>query len=81
MTTLLFSTLLGCSQPAHLQADHGRAYHAALTTQANLARASALHADYPLSGEEGIALRQRVIEESTDQETGQAEYTETIGVE
>ena len=81
MTMLLFSSLLGCTQPVHLQSDHGRAYHAALTTQANLARSSVLHGDYPLSGVEGIELRQRVIEESTDVESGEAEYTETIGVE
>ncbi len=75
MTRLLAALLLlaGCAQPVHLQYDFGRASSAAFRTQADLGRASVANAQYPLSGEEGLALRQSVVKETTDEESGEAE--------
>ena len=70
--------LAGCSQPLHMQYDHGRAYAAALQAQADLTRPTVADAGYPLNGVEGLEIRQRVIEESTDAESGTAEYTQTF---
>jgi len=66
---------IGCGQPVRLQYDFGRAYMTAMTTQANLTRTTVVEANYPLSGVEGVELRMRVVEESTDAETGQAQMT------
>ena len=77
----LVATLAGCGQPAHLQYDFGRAYTDAMHTQADLGRSSVASSAYPLSGFEGIELRTRVTEESTDAESGQAETTASISVQ
>ena len=61
--------LAGCGQPTHLQYDYGRSFQAAFVAQADLSRPSAAHGDYPLSGVEGLALRQAVTKTSTDVET------------
>lgn len=63
----------GCGQPTHLQYDFGRSYVDALSAQADLGRPSVADAAYPLSGAEGIKLREIVVKESTDDESGQAE--------
>lgn len=71
---LVFSLLLsltGCATRATLQYDHGRAYAETFTRQADLGRATAARAAYPLTGEEGLALRQRVEEATTDEEKGE----------
>jgi len=57
----------GCGYQAH-QYDHGRAYEEAMATQADLTRESVRGQQYELSGEEGIALRSRVEEATTDEE-------------
>ena len=71
----------GCGQPTHLQYDFGRAYTTTMQVQADLSRPSAAASGYPLSGVEGSALRQRVIEESTDAESGMAEFIKTFTVQ
>lgn len=63
----------GCGQPTHLQYDYGRAYQAAFNAQADTSRPSALHEAYPLSGEEGVALRTQVVKSSSDAETTKAD--------
>lgn len=73
--------LAGCGYPAHLQYDHGRAMSQTLATQADLTRPSAATSAYALTGVEGLELRQRVVEESTDAETGEAEAVESIAVQ
>ncbi|MEL6346034.1 MAG: hypothetical protein AAFV53_23185 [Myxococcota bacterium] len=78
MTTLLLWGLMGCGQPLHLQYDHGRAFYTTKMIQADLDRPSAQGGAYALSGDEGIALRQRVIEESTDAETGTAKFAQSF---
>lgn len=73
MTLLLL--MVGCAQPVHLQYDHGRAYYTAAQVQADLARKSVEGAVYPLSGAEAEALRLRVQEATTDEESGATEAT------
>jgi hypothetical protein len=77
----LLLALTGCAQPLHQQYDFGRAYTESLQIQADLSRQSAAQSAYALSGAEGIALRQRATEESTDAESGQAEYVQTFTVQ
>ena len=85
MTRLLLAAslliLAGCSTKAHLQYDHGRAYQATTAAQADRTRAAAADSAYALTGEEGLELRQRVVESSTDAESGQAETVDSISVQ
>ena len=67
--------LAGCAQPVHQQYDFGRAYMTTIQVQSDLTRPLDNAEAYALSGVEGIELRQRVIEESTDAESGTAEVT------
>lgn len=71
----------GCGHPQTLTYDYGRAYEAAFAAQADLTRPSAKGLDYPLSGTEGIELRLRVQEETTDEESGRAETTAKTSVQ
>lgn len=74
MTLLLTLVLLpGCAQPRHLQYDFGRAYTQAADMQADLARPSVAESAFELSGEEGIALRQNVEEQTGEEKSGEAE--------
>ena len=63
---LLAST--ACGAGLHKQYDHGRAYHEAFEQQADLTRPEAQDDAYPLTGDEGEQLRQRVEESATDEE-------------
>jgi len=68
---LLSATVLGgCTEPLRLQYDHGRAYAEAFSRQADLTRASVSSDVYVLTGTEGLELRKRVEEATTDTETG-----------
>lgn len=80
-TAFVLIGIVGCAQPTHLQPDFGSAYTQAMATQADLQRSSVADSDYAISGDEGLALRQRVTEESTDTESGQAEVTQSFTVE
>lgn len=62
-----------CAAGGHLQYDHGRAYEAALAAQADLMRPAAADGAYPITGFEGLLLRQRATEDATDKESGKAE--------
>lgn len=59
-----------CGEPAHLQRTYGQAYAEAFTQQADLDRPAAKDAGYALTGEEGLALRERVAEATSDAEQG-----------
>lgn len=78
---LSLAALTGCTSGPHLQYDHGRAYAATTAAQANLSRDAAAESAYPLTGEEGLELRQRVVESSTDAETGRAEAVDAVSVQ
>ena len=80
---LLLLTLVAtaCGHPRQLQQDHGRAYTTAMAVQADLDRPGAAEAAYTISGEEGIALRARAVESTTDQESGETEATSSIAVQ
>ena len=69
----LFPLMLACGEPVHMQYDFGRSYTEAFSAQADLERPSVEDAAYSLSGEEGLKLRQQVVEKSSDEESGQAE--------
>jgi hypothetical protein len=71
MTLLLL--FVACAQPHHLQYDFGRAYWESAALQADLSRASVAQSIYPLSGEEGVKLRENVVKASTNEETGKIE--------
>ncbi len=66
--TLALLAATGCGKGLHEQYDHGRAYREAFEQQPDLTRPEAQDDAYPLSGEEGEALRERVEETSTDAE-------------
>lgn len=78
MTRVLALALLmvGCGQPKHLQYDFGHSYTTSFRQQADLGRPGVAKAAYPLSGEEGLALRKSVVKETTDEESGEAEAVE-----
>lgn len=67
--------LSACAQPDHLSYDFGRAYRATFPVQADLTRASANGLDHSLSGVEAQAIRLNVQTESTNEETGESEYS------
>lgn len=76
-----FAMLTGCAQPVHQQYDFGRAYTEAMQVQADLSRPGYDEATYALSGTEGLELRQRVTEESTDTESGTTETTQSFTIQ
>lgn len=72
---LLAFAATGCSQPDHLSYDFGRAYTATFPVQADLTRTSAAGLDHPLSGVEAQAIRLNVQVESTNEESGESDYS------
>jgi hypothetical protein len=70
---LLAAVATGCASPAHLTYDYGRAYTAAIVSQADLTRPSVANAQYQLYGTEAEAIRIRVREKTTDEEKAEAE--------
>jgi hypothetical protein len=56
-----------------LQRDHGRAYAEAFSLQADLERATVRGVTFPLDGFEGLKLRERQLDSSTDKESGKTE--------
>jgi hypothetical protein len=74
ITLLAFALgLAGCASPLHLQYDYGRAYTAAILSQADLTRPSVANAQYQLYGTEAEAIRIRVREKTTDEEKQESE--------
>ena len=77
LTALAAATLAsGCIRPNRLQYDYGRAYSEAYSLQADTSRASVKDNVPALSGVEGLALRQAVVEETTEAKSGQVEMVE-----
>ena len=76
-----FLVLVGCGSPLHLQYDHGRASAQAFSAQGNLSRPEVADAAYPLQGIEAWEIRARVLEQSSDTESGKAEYVKEISVD
>lgn len=73
--------LAGCGQPKHLQSSFGECYESSMQIQADRGRPTVADAAYPLTGFEGIELRLRVTEESTDAESGELEAVDSFQVE
>lgn len=69
----LVTLAAGCASPLHLTYDYGRAYTESIVAQADLTRPSVADAQYPLYGPEAEAIRVRVQDETTDDESGKAE--------
>lgn len=63
-----------CSGAAskHLQYDYGRAYSESINSQADLTRPSVANLEHPLAGVEAEAIRLRVKEAASDEETGES---------
>ncbi|NOY25630.1 MAG: hypothetical protein GXP62_07130 [Oligoflexia bacterium] len=84
-TTLLLlgacTTLSGCAYHKFMQPGHGESFNAMMAIQADLGRPTVANAAYPLTGFEGLELRQRVTEQSTDEESGNPEAVDQITVE
>ena len=59
----------GCASPLHLTYDYGRAYTAAVVSQADLTRPSVANSQYFLYGPEAEQIRIRVQEQTTDVES------------
>ena len=72
---------IGCGSPMHLQYDHSRASSQAFSAQGNLARPGIEDDAVPLSGAEAMEIRSRVFEQSTNAESGKAEYAKDITVQ
>lgn len=70
--TLLFT--LACGSPTHLQYDHGRASNEAFAIQADLERETVQDLEYAMMGVEGLVIRYRAAEASTDQEDGESTF-------
>ena len=70
----LLALVAGCASHSQLQYDYARSFNQTLQIQSDLQRVTVAEDGYPLSGVEGVALRQQVIEKTTDEETGEAEY-------
>lgn len=81
LSLVAIALFTGCGQPLHQQYDLGRAYTESMQIQADLTRPSVEGADYALSGVEGLELRQRVTESSTDTETATTETTQSFTVQ
>lgn len=73
--------LAGCGQPKHLNTGYGETFQAVIDIQSDLGRPTVADAAYPLTGFEGIELRLRVTEESTDAESGELEAVQSFEVE
>ena len=73
--------LVGCGSPAHLQYDHGRASAQAFAAQGNRTRPEVAGDAYPLQGIEAWEIRTRVLEQSSDTESGKAEYVKETSVD
>ena len=78
---LPFFVLFGCGSPLQLQYDHGRASAQAFAAQGNLSRPEVADDAYPLQGIEAWEMRNRVIEQASDTESGKAEYVKEISVD
>jgi hypothetical protein len=66
----------GCIRPHRLQYDYGRSYSEAFAMQTDTSRASVKNNVPSLSGDEGLALRKAVEEETATAKTGQVEAIE-----
>jgi hypothetical protein len=77
LTALAAATLAGgCIRPNRLQYDYGRAYSESFAVQTDISRASVKDNVPALSGVEGLALRQAVVEETTTAKSGEQEAIE-----
>ncbi|MCO4744038.1 MAG: hypothetical protein KC912_04570 [Proteobacteria bacterium] len=64
--------LAACTSPRHLGYDYGRAFTATVNLQADLTRPSVAAGGHPLGGPEAEAIRSRVQDSASDQESGNA---------
>lgn len=74
LVLLLAPLASACSGAAsrHLQYDYGRCFSEAIVAQADLTRPSVANLEHPLAGVEAQAIRLRVSEAATDEESGES---------
>lgn len=65
-----------CGEPHHLGWDYSRAYVEAFSMQTDLTRPSVAASEYHLSGNEATAIRLRVEQAATDEESGDSQEAE-----
>lgn len=76
---LAAAALGGCASPLHLTYDYGRAYTAAIISQADLTRPSVANSQYYLYGPEAEAIRIQVQEKTSDEEDTSSNLTVSGG--
>ena len=57
-----------CKAPNHMSYDFGRAYQATFPVQSDLTRESVMSLQHPLGGLEGVEIRLKVTEGTTDKQ-------------
>ncbi len=72
---MLILWMAACSHPKTLQYDFGNSYNDVFATQSDLERLTVADQTYPLNGMEGLLIRYRAMEESTDKESGDSEIS------
>lgn len=78
---LTVALLSACAHPRTLQASHGSAFEAAMALQADRGRPTVASAAYSLTGVEGLEVRARATEKTTEAKSGEGKATETFAVE
>ena len=68
-----------CKAPVHLSYDFGRAYQATFPVQSDLTRESVMSLQHPLGGLEGVEIRLKVTEGTTDAEDASSTLSATGG--
>lgn len=78
LASLAIAALTACGTPQHMQYDYSRSYETAFSAQADRSRPGAAAAIYELNGVEGLEIRARAQEETTNTESGDAEYVDEV---
>ena len=72
---MLLILMAACDHPQTLQYDFGNSYHDTFAMQADLERPAAGDHAYPMGGMEGLLIRYRAMEQTTDEESGESEMS------
>jgi len=68
----IFMLAAGCKAPVHLSYDYGRAFQATFPVQSDLTRESVMSLQHPLGGLEGVQIRLKVTEQTTEKKDSAA---------
>lgn len=76
LSALVLLSLAGCSN-GYLQYDFGRCYTEVSALQADRTRQSVVGSEYVMVGHEAELIRMQVVKQTTDEESGRAEATDS----